>query len=52
MKYLKRFNESNADLPFRSNLLYKEGNIGKYEFYVDGDTGWGNNISKWLYRSR
>lgn len=41
MKYLKRFNESNANLPFRSNLLYKEGNIGKYEFYVDGDTGWG-----------
>lgn len=29
------------ELPFRSNLLYKESNIGKYELYVDGSTGWG-----------
>jgi hypothetical protein len=41
MKYLKRFNENNTDLPFRSKLLYKDSNIGKYELYVDGDTGWG-----------
>jgi hypothetical protein len=40
MKYLKRFNESNST-PFRSELLYKDYNIGKYELYVDGDTGWG-----------
>jgi hypothetical protein len=40
MKYLKRFNESNST-PFRSKLLYKDSNIGKYELYVDGDTGWG-----------
>jgi hypothetical protein len=41
MKYLKKFNESNTDSPFRSELLYKESNIGKYELYVDGSTGWG-----------
>lgn len=41
MKYLKKFNENNTGLPFRSNLLYIECNIGKYEFYTDGDTGWG-----------
>ena len=41
MKYLKRFNENNTSLPFRSDLLYKDYNIGKYELYVDGDTGWG-----------
>lgn len=41
MKYLKRFNENNTNLPFRSDLLYKDSNIGKYELYVDGDTGWG-----------
>jgi hypothetical protein len=40
MKYLKRFNESNST-PFRSELLYKDSNIGKYELYVDGSTGWG-----------
>jgi len=44
MKYLnkfKKFNENKTELPFRSNLLYKESNIGKYELYVDGSTGWG-----------
>lgn len=41
MKYLKKFNENNTDLPFRSDLLYRESNIGKYELYVDGHTGWG-----------
>jgi len=41
MKYLKRFNENNTNLPFRSKLLYKDSNIGKYELYVDGSTGWG-----------
>ena len=40
MKYLKRFNESNST-PFRSKLLYKDSNIGKYELYVDGSNGWG-----------
>jgi len=40
MKYLKRFNESNST-PFRSELLYKDYNIGRYELYVDGSTGWG-----------
>lgn len=41
MKYLKKFNENKTDLPFRNNLLYKDSNIGKYELYVDGSTGWG-----------
>ena len=41
MKHLKRFNENNTDLPFRSKLLQKESNVGKYELYVDGSTGWG-----------
>lgn len=27
--------------PFKSSLLYKDSNIGKYELYVDGSTGWG-----------
>jgi hypothetical protein len=40
MKYLKKYNESNST-PFRSKLLYKDSNIGKYELYVDGSTGWG-----------
>ncbi len=40
MKYIKKFNENNSGLPFRSELLYKDSNIGKYELYVDGDTGW------------
>ena len=31
MRYLRKFNENNSDLPFRSELLYKESNIGKYE---------------------
>ena len=26
---------------FSNNLLYKDSNIGKYELYVDGSTGWG-----------
>jgi hypothetical protein len=41
MKHLKNFNENNNDLPFRSDLLSKDSNIGKYELYVDGSTGWG-----------
>ena len=41
MKYLKKFNENNSGLPFRSKLLNRESNIGKYELYVDGHTGWG-----------
>ena len=48
MKYLKKFNESDDNFgfvkmryPFRSKLLYKDSDIGKYELYVDGSTGWG-----------
>ena len=26
---------------FTNNFLYKESNIGKYELFVDGSTGWG-----------
>lgn len=48
MKHLKKFNENDENFgfvkmryPFRSKLLYKEFDIDKYEFYVDGSTGWG-----------
>lgn len=27
--------------PFSNSFLYKDSNIGKYELYVDGSTGWG-----------
>lgn len=40
MKYLKKF-ENNSNLPFKSDLLSKDSNIGEYELYVDGSTGWG-----------
>jgi hypothetical protein len=30
-----------GEVPFRSDLLYKSENIGPYELYVDGSTGWG-----------
>lgn len=41
MKFLKNFNENNNSLPFKSDLLNRDSNIGKYELYVDGSTGWG-----------
>ena len=44
MRNLKRFNEnfnSNGDLPFSSEFLEFDSEIGKYELYVDGSTGWG-----------
>jgi hypothetical protein len=40
MIHLKKFNENNSNLPFKSDLN-KDSNIGKYELYVDGSTGWG-----------
>jgi len=27
--------------PFSNSFLLKDSNIGKYELYVDGSTGWG-----------
>lgn len=38
---MKKFNENNSNLPFKSNLLGKDSKVGKYELYVDGSTGWG-----------
>ena len=29
------------EIPFKSELLGKSTNIGKYELYLDGSTGWG-----------
>jgi hypothetical protein len=46
MKHLKILTKI-ITIPFRSDLLSKDSNIG-YEFYVDGSTGWGDNIRKWL----
>ncbi len=28
-------------MSFKSDLLYKSSNIGKYELHLDGSTGWG-----------
>jgi hypothetical protein len=28
-------------MSFKSELLYKSSNIGKYELHLDGSTGWG-----------
>jgi len=45
MKHIKEYNEfvneNKKSLPFRNELLYKDSNIGKYELYLDGSTGWG-----------
>ena len=50
MKHLRKFNENNmGHLPFKNDLLARESTIGKYEFYVDGSTGWGITFpSGWL----
>jgi len=41
MKYLKKFNESSTNLPFRNEDLVKDSDIGTYELYLDGGTCWG-----------
>ena len=41
MKNLKRFNENLDSSVFKNKYLEFNSKIGKYDLYLDGDTGWG-----------